>query len=114
MTTVGQDRVYTPCMTVYLVIFLPRIPCMHCICIVLANPTNAYDWPGPPSVSTPFLFGFWQVRLSLCMVVYTNTRWPWCSSGYVTVLPNKLPNAAAVVDVVCRAKRLVHATGVMK
>jgi hypothetical protein len=36
---VGQNRIYTPYMTVYLVIFLPKIPYIHRICRVLANPT---------------------------------------------------------------------------
>jgi hypothetical protein len=35
---VGQDRVYTPYVTVYLVIFLPKIPYTHRIYMVLANP----------------------------------------------------------------------------
>jgi len=34
---VGQNRIYPPYMTVYLVISLPKIP-LHCICMVLANP----------------------------------------------------------------------------
>jgi hypothetical protein len=36
---VGQNRIYTPYMTVYLVIPLPKIPYMHRIYMVLANPT---------------------------------------------------------------------------
>ena len=36
---VGQNRIYTPYMTVYLVIFLPKIPYIHRIYMVLANPT---------------------------------------------------------------------------
>jgi len=35
---VGQNRIYTPYMTVYLVIFLPKIPYIHRIYMVLANP----------------------------------------------------------------------------
>ena len=35
----GQNRIYAPYMTVYLVISLPRIPCMHHIHVVMANPT---------------------------------------------------------------------------
>jgi hypothetical protein len=50
MIRVGQNRIYTPYMTVYLVISLPKIPYIHRIYIyiyiyiymVLANPT--YDW----------------------------------------------------------------------
>jgi hypothetical protein len=34
---VGQDRIYTPYMTVYLVNFLPKIPYIHRIYMVLAN-----------------------------------------------------------------------------
>ena len=36
---VGQNRIYTPYMTVYFLIFLPRIPYIHRIYMVLANPT---------------------------------------------------------------------------
>ena len=35
---VGQNRTYTPYMTVYLVISLPKIPYIHRIYMVLANP----------------------------------------------------------------------------
>ena len=49
ITRVGQNRTYTPYMTVYLVISRPKIPCMHRIYMVLANPTYnppAYRiWP---------------------------------------------------------------------
>jgi len=38
MFRVGQNRIYTPYMTVYLVITLPEIPYMHRIYMVLANP----------------------------------------------------------------------------
>jgi len=38
MNRVGQKRKYTPYMTVYLVIPLPKLPYMHCIYMVLANP----------------------------------------------------------------------------
>ena len=37
---VGQNRIYTPYMTVYLVISLPKIPCIHRIYRVIANPTK--------------------------------------------------------------------------
>ena len=36
---VGQNRIYTPYMTVYLVISLPKIPYIHRIYMVLANPS---------------------------------------------------------------------------
>jgi len=39
---VGQNRIYTPYMTVYLVISLPKIPYIHRIYMVLANPTYMY------------------------------------------------------------------------
>ena len=35
---VGQNRIYTPYMNVYLVISLPKIPYIHRIYMVLANP----------------------------------------------------------------------------
>jgi len=38
MSRVGQNCIYTPGMTVYLVISLPKIPYTHCIYMVLANP----------------------------------------------------------------------------
>ena len=36
---VGQNRINTPYMTVYLVVFLPKILYIHRIYMVLANPT---------------------------------------------------------------------------
>ena len=38
MHKVGQNRIYTPYMTVYLVISLLKILCKHRIYMVLANP----------------------------------------------------------------------------
>jgi hypothetical protein len=35
---VSHDRIYTPYMTLYLVISLPKIPYVHCIYMALANP----------------------------------------------------------------------------
>ena len=40
MTRGGQNRIYAPYMTVYLVISLPKIPYMLCIYRVLANPKH--------------------------------------------------------------------------
>jgi len=40
MTRVGQNRTRSPYMTVYLMIFLPKIPYIHRIYMVLANPTH--------------------------------------------------------------------------
>jgi len=45
---VGQNRIYTPYMTVYFVISLPKIPFIHRICMVLANPTYLHPRPHPP------------------------------------------------------------------
>ena len=42
---VGQNRIYTPYLTVYLVISLPKIPYLHRIYMVLANPSDKC-WPG--------------------------------------------------------------------
>ena len=52
---VGQNRIYTPHMTVYLVTSLPKIPCINSIYMVLANPTyitpscpcRHYNMPSP-------------------------------------------------------------------
>ena len=40
MCKVGQNRIYTPYMTVYLVISQPKIPYIHRIYMVMANPTH--------------------------------------------------------------------------
>jgi len=37
---VGQNRIYTPYMTVYLVISLPKLPYVNRIYMALANPTD--------------------------------------------------------------------------
>jgi hypothetical protein len=37
---VGQNRIYTPYMAVCMVISLPKIPYVHRIYMVLANPTD--------------------------------------------------------------------------
>jgi hypothetical protein len=42
VSRVGQNRVYTMYMTVYLVISLPKAPYMHRIYMVLANPTHEH------------------------------------------------------------------------
>ena len=45
MCRVGQNRIYTPYMTVYLVISLPKLPYIHRIYMVLANPANVAPFP---------------------------------------------------------------------
>ena len=40
ISRVGQNRIHTPYMTLYLVISLPKIPYIPCICMVLANPIH--------------------------------------------------------------------------
>jgi hypothetical protein len=40
MCRVGQNRIYTPYVTVYLVISLPKIPYIQRIYMVLANPRD--------------------------------------------------------------------------
>jgi len=40
MARVGQNRIYTPYTTVHMVISLQKIPYMHRIYMVLANPAN--------------------------------------------------------------------------
>ena len=42
MRRVGQNRIYTPYLTVYLVISLQKIPYTHRIYMVLSNPTYAF------------------------------------------------------------------------
>ena len=41
MHRVGQNRMYAPYMTVYLVISLPKLPYTHRVYMVLANPIHA-------------------------------------------------------------------------
>ena len=41
MLRVGQNRIYAPYMTVYLVFSLPKLPFVHRIFMVLANPKYA-------------------------------------------------------------------------
>jgi hypothetical protein len=44
MDRVGQNRIYTPCMTIYFLIYLPIIPYIHRIYMVLANLTYGASW----------------------------------------------------------------------
>jgi len=39
ITRVGQNRINAPYMTVYLAMSPPKVPCIHRIYVVLANPT---------------------------------------------------------------------------
>jgi len=41
MSRVGQNRIYAPYMTVYLVVSLPKTPYIHIIFMVLAKPSHA-------------------------------------------------------------------------
>jgi len=47
----GQDRIYTPYITVYCVLSLPKITYIHCTYMVLANPsqTTIFDFLTPQS-----------------------------------------------------------------
>jgi hypothetical protein len=49
MCRVGQNRVYTPYMTVYLMISLPKVPYTHRIYMVLANPIYVGSDLSPPA-----------------------------------------------------------------
>jgi hypothetical protein len=42
MCRVGQSRMHTPYITVYKVISLPKIPCVHCMYIVLVDPSDVW------------------------------------------------------------------------
>jgi len=44
---VGRNRIYAPYMTVYLVISLPKIPYIHRIYKVLANPISLFFCKAP-------------------------------------------------------------------
>jgi len=63
MPRVGQNRIYTPCITIYLVVSLSKIPYIHCIYMVLANPNYAlmmYIWW--------YILQLWLVRLMPALV----------------------------------------------
>ena len=49
MYRVGQDCTNTLYMTAYMVISLPKLPYIHRMYMVLANPNpiNVQGWPGP-------------------------------------------------------------------
>jgi len=65
MYRVGQNCIYTPYMTVYMVNSLPKIPYTHRIFMVLANPND-------------FSEGVWQVY-SVCV----SLLWGWATVGVV-------------------------------
>jgi len=51
ISRLGQIRMHTPYMTVYLAISLRKIPCIHRMYTVLANPTHI---SGARACSVPF------------------------------------------------------------
>ena len=82
MYRVGHNRIYTPYMTVYFVISLPKIPHIHRIYMVLANPTyvtmNVWFWPTlamtPPNIRTPYItmnVWFWPTLANTPKYTYT-------------------------------------------
>jgi len=58
MSRVGQNRIYTPYMTVHLMRSLQKIPYIHHMYMVLANPTYVF-----------FLFTILNIGPSLAFVV---------------------------------------------
>jgi hypothetical protein len=63
MCRVGQNRIYTPYMIVYLVISLPKIPYINRIYMVLANPIYVMcvadtDEDGPPGRTSCTVFSY--------------------------------------------------------
>ena len=52
---VGQNRIYAPYMTVYLVIFLPRLPHIHRVYMVMANREHVSADLKCVTVTTPML-----------------------------------------------------------
>jgi len=53
---VGQIRIYTPYMTVYLVISLPKLPYIHRIYMILANPNYFRQTPETPEPLNKYMF----------------------------------------------------------
>jgi len=60
---VGQNRIYTPYMTEYLVISQPKIPYKHRIYMVLANPTYRYVVLANPAYDSGHKEWFWPTLL---------------------------------------------------
>ena len=81
---VGQDREHAPYMTLYLVLSLPKIPYLHCIYKVLANPMymRVYD--------TPVVFSSKQPKLS---------HWFTVCSLQCTLPPNTVIRSTVVLAV---------------
>jgi len=75
MSRVGQNRIYTPYMAVYLVIFLPKIPYIHRICMALANPTYVLELNLPIPERTPALV-FFPATVPSQTQEHTNTHTP--------------------------------------
>jgi len=65
----GHNLNYEPYMTIYLAISLPKIPCIHCIYRVLANPTHFYLF---------YVVAFGSI-CSKDMNVAQKTTWKTCS-----------------------------------
>jgi hypothetical protein len=66
MCRVGQNRIYTPYMTVYLVIFLPKKPYTHRVYMVLANPRNRKlhrQWKGHEWLTLEWYFYDWATMV---------------------------------------------------
>ena len=64
ISRVGQNRIYTPYMTVYLVISLPKLPYMHGICMYGSG--QPYKYVTGRYVIVLFVLG--------CQVLSHNTR----------------------------------------
>jgi len=79
MYKVGQNRVYTTYMTVYLVIFLPKTPHIHWIYMILANPRYV---PRNVQPVLRFLCTLWRMPRNVQPVLRI-----LCTLWYVTCAP---------------------------
>jgi len=101
MPRVGQNRIYTPYMTVYLVISLPKIPYIHRIYMVLANPIYAYG-SGQPQV---FGFDVWTrplpASLAFELAALPQCRIPGCICHPPLQFHLRLPKSGSLIRSAC-------------
>jgi len=99
MRRVGQNRIYTKYMTVYLVISLPKIPYKHRIYMVVANPTHALSVWMSVVYTKPKFPGRRALSLRCC---------PYFHPAHSSISPLKPPNACRschFIDHCCRQEK---------
>ena len=80
ISRVGQNCIYTPYMTVYVVIPLPKIPYIHRIYMVLANPTYKHQ------CRTTRLFASGDFLLIPCRLYLHDQKSQFCPYNLIFIL----------------------------